>query len=228
MSQHCAQLYASQLKARNDMNQKHANQLQAMKQEHLMQIQRLMDAHELERNEQIVSQSEERKALSSKHSTKEFNLQRAVMLQEFKQDRTRQMQASLVPLPAQITASSFQRPQLQRFPLRQAPRLEATEAKRIEMCKKSAIIRKQDRMGLYKAKTWKNNAAKRAPVQNQTKFARMRTTVQQTTVIEVTSRGSNKTDDDEADERFIIDCEMSEEYVVADLPPKTPRYTPTY
>jgi hypothetical protein len=214
-------LLAAHIKARNELNQKQASAIQTMRQEHAASIRSLLNEQHRETTELIVSQTEARQTLVVRDTAKEYNLHFAVMIDQWKKERNNR---ELVPLPPQISTDDFKpstRQKQQQFPLRQAPRQEATAAKQTELNRKSGELRNQDRMAMYKSRTWKKNAENRAPLNSlaKTKFARMRTTAKNVTP---TTGGANK-----SRQQLELTANDNEEYVVDELLPKTPRYSPT-
>ena len=215
------QLLAAHIKARNELNQKQASALQAMRQEHAANIRSLMNEQHRETTELIVSQTEARQTLVVRETTKEYNLHCAVMIEQWKKERSNR---ELVPLPHQISTDDFKpstRQKQQQFPLRQAPRQEATAAKQAELNKKSGQLRNHDRMAMYKSRTWKKNAENLAPLNSlsKTKFARMRTTAKNVTA---STAGVNI-----IKQQLELDTYENEEYIIDELLPIPPRYSPT-
>jgi hypothetical protein len=212
-SEKAVRLFAEQLKARHLMSYNHLNSMQILRMQHADELKYLTDAHQEEMNELLASQLEERKAnhIVDKSHQKQSNSHNDVRGIDLRRQLER---AALIPLPPLIKPNSLAAKRtIQRIPLRTAPRQEST-SHQFNLNIKGNSLLKQEQYGIDRVRMWKRKAKSNS---NTTKHESNKHNV-------VSSR---QTQIQVQDNKENIESTSIEEYEIDELPPKTPRYSPT-
>ena len=186
--------------------------MQILKMQHADELKYLTDAHQEEMNELLASQFEERKVnqiveKSHKKESNAHNNERGI-------DLRRQLErAALIPLPPLIKTNSLAaKRSIQRIPLRTAPRQENC-SHQIHLNIKGNSLLKQEQYGIDRVRMWKRQAKTNS-----------NTTKKESNKLSMIS--SRQTSSQVLNNKENIES-MIEEYEIDELPPKTPRYSPT-